>query len=87
MIRDITRGDAGYYAGGPKTKDAWSGGGVVLIILGESTEALLLLIVDSILSYHFALLSDICIVVFLINNVNTIEFRSLICFYHLFKAG
>ena len=50
MIRDITRGDAGYYAGGIGPAFAWSGGGVVLIILGESTEALLLLIVDSILS-------------------------------------
>ena len=87
MIRDITLGDAGYYAGGLDTGFAISGGGVVLIVLGESTEALPLFIVDSILSYHFALLSDICIVVFLINNVNTNEFRSLICFYHFFKAG
>ena len=37
MIRDITLDDAGYYAGGTKAEAAWSGGGVVLIVLGEST--------------------------------------------------
>ena len=85
MVRNITQDDAGYYAGGTFAEAAISGGGVVLIVLGESTEALLLFIVDSILSYHFALFSDICIVVFfLINNVNTNEFRSLICFYQFF---
>ena len=36
MIRDITLDDAGYYAGGYKAEDAWSGSGVVLIVLGES---------------------------------------------------
>ena len=36
MIRDITLDDAGYYAGGPKAENAWSGGGVVLIVLGET---------------------------------------------------
>nr|XP_022305656.1 uncharacterized protein LOC111112450 [Crassostrea virginica]XP_022305657.1 uncharacterized protein LOC111112450 [Crassostrea virginica]XP_022305658.1 uncharacterized protein LOC111112450 [Crassostrea virginica]XP_022305660.1 uncharacterized protein LOC111112450 [Crassostrea virginica] len=35
MIRDITLDDAGYYAGGYKAEDAWSGGGVVLIVLGK----------------------------------------------------
>ena len=34
MIRDITLDDAGYYAGGTSVKAA-SGGGVVLIVLGE----------------------------------------------------
>ena len=37
MIRDITLDDAGYYAGGIGTAFALSGGGVVLIVLGEST--------------------------------------------------
>ena len=41
MIRDITLDDAGYYAGGYKTEDAWSGNGVVLIVLGESILGLL----------------------------------------------
>ena len=36
MIRNITLDDAGYYAGGTKAEDAWSGGGVVLIVLGKS---------------------------------------------------
>ena len=36
MIRDITLDDAGYYADGPKAENAWSGGGVVLIVLGET---------------------------------------------------
>nr|XP_022306361.1 uncharacterized protein LOC111112821 isoform X3 [Crassostrea virginica] len=31
-IKDITPDDAGYYNGGTKTKAAWSGGGVVLIV-------------------------------------------------------
>nr|XP_022304826.1 uncharacterized protein LOC111111928 [Crassostrea virginica] len=35
MIRDITLDDAGYYAGGLMAESAWSGGGVVLIILGK----------------------------------------------------
>ena len=43
MIRDITLGDAGYYAGGTWEEAAWSGGGVVLTVLGESTLGLLLL--------------------------------------------
>nr|XP_022307624.1 uncharacterized protein LOC111113625 [Crassostrea virginica] len=34
MIRNITLDDAGYYAGGIKAEDAWSGGGVVLIVPG-----------------------------------------------------
>ena len=41
MIRDITLGDAGYYAGGTLYWAAWSGGGVVLIVLGKSTLGLL----------------------------------------------
>ena len=36
MIRDITLDDAGYYTGGIKEEDARSGGGVVLIVFGES---------------------------------------------------
>ena len=44
MIRDITLDDAGYYAGGSKAEDAWSGGGVVLIVLGETILTLLLII-------------------------------------------
>ena len=36
MIRNITVDDAGYYAGGTKAENAWSGGGVVLIVLGKS---------------------------------------------------
>ena len=36
MIRYITLDDAGYYAGGTKAEDAWSGDGMVLIVLGES---------------------------------------------------
>ena len=43
MIRDITLDDAGYYAGGTWFGVAWSGGGVVLTVLGESTLRLLLL--------------------------------------------
>ena len=43
MIRDITLDDAGYYAGGTWFGAAWSGGGVVLTVLGESTLRLLLL--------------------------------------------
>nr|XP_022304465.1 uncharacterized protein LOC111111660 [Crassostrea virginica] len=35
MIRDITLDDAGYYAGGTEAAGAWSGGGVVLIVLGK----------------------------------------------------
>nr|XP_022305662.1 uncharacterized protein LOC111112451 isoform X2 [Crassostrea virginica] len=35
MIRDITLDDAGYYAGGTKAEDAWSGDGMVLIVLGK----------------------------------------------------
>ena len=58
MIRDITLDDAGYYAGGTLVYDAWSGGGVVLIVLGESTLGLLLIKFALILSYHFALLPD-----------------------------
>ena len=56
MIRNITLDDAGYYAGGIGPAFAWSGGGVVLIVLGESTLALLLIIADYILSYRVALL-------------------------------
>ena len=56
MIRNITLDDAGYYAGGIAPASAWSGGGVVLIVLGEFTLALLLIIVDYILSYRVALL-------------------------------
>ena len=44
MIRNITLDDAGYYAGGTDTKDALSGRGVLLIVLGESTLLLLLFI-------------------------------------------
>ena len=62
MIRDITLDDAGYYAGGTSVKAALSGGGVVLIVLGESNLGLLLFICDLILSYHFALLPIIYIV-------------------------
>ena len=36
VIRNITVDDAGYYAGGTKAENAWSGGGVVLIVLGKS---------------------------------------------------
>ena len=36
MIRNITLDDAGYYAGGIQAEDAWSGGGVVLIVPGKS---------------------------------------------------
>ena len=36
MIRNITLDDAGYYAGGIGPAFAWSDGGVVLIVLGES---------------------------------------------------
>ena len=43
MIRDITLDDAGYYASGTWFWAAWSGGGVVLTVLGESTLRLLLL--------------------------------------------
>ena len=32
MIKEITLDDAGYYAGGTRKEDAWSGGGVVLIV-------------------------------------------------------
>nr|XP_022310242.1 uncharacterized protein LOC111115704 isoform X1 [Crassostrea virginica] len=35
MIRDITLDDAGYYAGGTWVGASWSGGGVVLIVLGK----------------------------------------------------
>nr|XP_022305637.1 uncharacterized protein LOC111112440 isoform X2 [Crassostrea virginica] len=35
MLRNITLDDAGYYAGGIGTEAAWSGGGVVLIVLGN----------------------------------------------------
>ena len=62
MIKDITLDDAGYYAGGIKAEDAWSGGGVVLIVLGECTLGLLLFICNLILSYRFALLPIIYIV-------------------------
>ena len=44
MIKEITLDDAGYYAGGFGTEAAWSGGGVVLIVLGDSTLTLLLFI-------------------------------------------
>ena len=44
MIRNITLDDAGYYAGGTKAGDAWSGGGVVLIVLGKSSIGLLLIV-------------------------------------------
>ena len=70
MIRDITLDDAGYYSGGPHTENAWSGGGVVLIVLGESTLGLLLFIWFLILSYHFALL-PIIYIAYSRNNVNT----------------
>ena len=43
MIRDITLDDAGYYASGTWFGAAWSGGGVVLTVLGESTLRPLLL--------------------------------------------
>ena len=56
VIKNITLDDAGYYAGGIAPASAWSGGGVVLIVLGESTLALLLIIADYILSYRVALL-------------------------------
>ena len=36
IVRDITRDDAGYYNGGRSQEAAWSGGGVVLIVYGES---------------------------------------------------
>ena len=36
VIKNITVDDAGYYAGGIKAEDAWSGGGVVLIVPGKS---------------------------------------------------
>ena len=36
IVRDITRDDAGYYNGGVSPAAAWSGGGVVLIVHGES---------------------------------------------------
>ena len=62
MLRNITLDDAGYYAGGFGTEAAWSGGGVVLIVLGESTLGLLLFICNLILSYRFALLPIIYIV-------------------------
>ena len=42
-IRDITLNDAGYYAGGQQAGHAWSGGGVVLVVLGQSTLGLLLI--------------------------------------------
>ena len=54
MKRDITLDDAGYYAGGSRMKHAWSGNGVVLIVLGES----ILIKVDLILSFKFPLLPD-----------------------------
>ena len=41
MIRDLTLDDAGYYAGGYRMEHAWSGNGVVLIVLGESILGLL----------------------------------------------
>ena len=37
MIKNIIVDDAGYYTGGNKEGDAWSGGGVVVIVLGQST--------------------------------------------------
>ena len=58
MIRDITLDDAGYYAGGTWVGAAWSGNGVVLIVLSESTLGLLLINVDLILSFQFPLLPD-----------------------------
>ena len=58
MIRDINLDDAGYYTGGINADDAWSGDGVVLIVLGESILGLLLIKVDLILSFHFHLLPD-----------------------------
>ena len=54
MIRDITLDDAGYYAGGTWVGASRSGGGVVLIVLSESTLGLLLLKVTLILSFHFS---------------------------------
>ena len=36
MIRNITLDDAGFYSGGPNAEKAWSGGGVVVIVFGES---------------------------------------------------
>ena len=62
MIRNITLDDAGYYAGGIAPASAWSGGGVVLIVLGECTLGRLLFICNLILSYRFALLPIIYIV-------------------------
>ena len=58
MIREITLDDAGYYTGGYRMDHAWSGNGVVLIVLGESILGLLLIKVDLILSFHFPLLPE-----------------------------
>lgn len=35
-VKNVTLGDAGYFNGGADTKAATSGGGVVLIVYGES---------------------------------------------------
>lgn len=35
-VKNVTLGDAGYFNGGEDTKAATSGGGVVLIVYGES---------------------------------------------------
>ena len=64
MIRDITLGDAGYYAGGTWFGAAWSGGGVVLIVLGESTLGLLYF--NFVFNFNFPIT---CIVVFFFKSV------------------
>ena len=68
MIRNITLDDAGYYAGGTWVGAAWSGNGVVLIVLGESILGLLLINVDLILFSIFPYFPITCLVVFFFNN-------------------
>ena len=62
-IRGITLDDAGYYAGGTTAKDAWSGGGVVLIVLGRSTLTLLLLLTFFIFSSFSVYILYICFLI------------------------
>ena len=84
MIRNITLDDAGYYAGGPREEDAWSGGGVVLIVLGESTLGLLYF--NFVFNFNFPIT---CIVVFFCKSVMWAQTNifSLMSYYIILYCG
>ena len=83
MIRDITLDDAGYYAGGTEAAGAWSGGGVVLIVLGETILTLLLIIA---FLFHLIIFILYLIPLFLITScdykTNILTFIFYTCFFN-----